>query len=362
MQEPKTRKIFEESIPSLMRIGSGSASSLVTIRNRAPSSSTHFLFQQANRPLPTLSNNLTFISDSLAISSNQVLPNIKKDQGSKGGVYGLPMIEHGDQNFIGGNEDGEKESIGHSTSKVCSQDFACYNLVAVEERDRCHTMIQRYCLQTIERYYSSRDDQTRISTLPKGVRVTTKSTPGHFIGAGAYIDAGSCYKSDRLREHQNFGLRFNPLEYIFRPTQLEATSGLNGEVKSLNELHEAVSLYDLVRTDSSDKQQSLLKPDILCGIYYHFFDAELFANSVLNNEPYHSISGSATQNLSAGDIGLVLSKLNIGIEYITKRLRSELPYMTHFSQPRLVSSRSKQMLKDYMFEFLIPSLSYIDAY
>ncbi|KAI8460024.1 hypothetical protein BY996DRAFT_6461445 [Phakopsora pachyrhizi] len=284
---------------------------------------------------------------------------IKKDQGSKGGVYGLPMIEHGDQNFIGVIF---LKSIGHSTSKVCSQDFACYNLVAVEERDRCHTMIQRYCLQTIERYYSSRDDQTRISTLPKGVRVTTKSTPGHFIGAGAYIDAGSCYKSDRLREHQNFGLRFNPLEYIFRPTQLEATSGLNGEVKSLNELHEAVSLYDLVRTDSSDKQQSLLKPDILCGIYYHFFDAELFANSVLNNEPYHSISGSATQNLSAGDIGLVLSKLNIGIEDITKRLRSELPYMTHFSQPRLVSSRSKQMLKDYMFEFLIPSLSYIDAY
>ncbi|CAH7666432.1 hypothetical protein PPACK8108_LOCUS785 [Phakopsora pachyrhizi] len=162
---------------------------------------------------------------------------IKKDQGSKGGVYGLPMIEHGDQNCIGGqgNEDGEKESIGHSTSKVCSQDFACYNLVAVEERDCCHTMIQ-----------------------------------------------------------------------------------------SLNELHEAVSLYDLVRTDSSDKQQSLLKPDILCGIYYHFFDAELFANSVLNNKPYHSISGSATQNLSAGDVGLVLSKLNIGIEDITKRLRSEL--------------------------------------
>ncbi|CAH7682488.1 hypothetical protein PPACK8108_LOCUS15422 [Phakopsora pachyrhizi] len=134
-------------------------------------------------------------------------------------------------------------------------------------------------------------------------------------------------------EHQSFGLRFNPLENIFRPTQLEATSGLNGEVKSSNELHAAVSLYDLVRTDSRD--------------YYHFFDAELFASSVLNNEPYHSISGNATQNLSAGDVGLVLSKLNIGIEEITKRLRSELPYMTHFSQPRLVSSRSKQMLKDY---------------
>ncbi|KAI8456040.1 mitochondrial-processing peptidase subunit alpha [Phakopsora pachyrhizi] len=49
-------------------------------------------------------------------------------------------------------------------------------------------MIQRYCLQTIE-----------ISTLPNGVRVTTKSTPGHSIGAGVYIDAGSRYKSNRLR-------------------------------------------------------------------------------------------------------------------------------------------------------------------
>ncbi|KAI8454883.1 mitochondrial-processing peptidase subunit alpha [Phakopsora pachyrhizi] len=49
------------------------------------------------------------------------------------------------------------------------------------------------------RYYSSRDDQTRISTLPNGVRVTTESTPGHFIGAGVYIDAGSRYESDRLR-------------------------------------------------------------------------------------------------------------------------------------------------------------------
>ncbi|CAH7667679.1 Golgi transport complex subunit 5-domain-containing protein [Phakopsora pachyrhizi] len=46
--------------------------------------------------------------------------------------------------------------------------------------------------------------------------------------------------------------------------------------------------------------------------------------AVLNNKPYHSISGSATQNLSAGDAGLVLSKLNIGIEDNTKRLRSEV--------------------------------------
>ncbi|CAH7678724.1 hypothetical protein PPACK8108_LOCUS13183 [Phakopsora pachyrhizi] len=302
MQEPrgskKTRKIFEESIPSLMRIGSGSASSLVKIRNRAPSSSTHFLFQQANRPLPTLSNNLT----------------IKKDQGSKGGVYGLPMIEHGDQNCIGGGTSNTmfKNMLSLATQQELAQSQSSFSR---PNEDKAMRTVKRRAL----------DIQPQSSGGKRPLSYyDPESTPGHFIGAGAYIDAGSCYKSDRLREHQNFGLRFNPLEYIFRPTQLEATSGLNGEVKSLNELHEAVSLYDLVRTDSSDKQQSLLKPDILCGIYYHFFDAELFANSVLNNEPYHSISGSATQNLSAGDVGLVLSKLNIGIEDITKRLRSEL--------------------------------------
>ncbi|CAH7685925.1 hypothetical protein PPACK8108_LOCUS20526 [Phakopsora pachyrhizi] len=299
MQEPKTRKIFEESIPSLMRIGSGSASSLVTIRNRAPSSSTHFLFQQANRPLPTLSNNLTLkcplkLQHELALflrspdSSPQlrVLPNIKKDQGSKGGVYGLPMIEHGDQNFIGGGTSNTmfKNLLSLATQQELAQSQSSFSR---PNEDKAMRTVKRRAL----------DIQPQSSGGERPLSYyDPESTPGHFIGAGAYIDAGSCYKSDRLREHQNFGLRFNPLEYIFRPTQLEATSGLNGEVKSLNELHEAVSLYDLVRTDSS----------------------------VLNNEPYHSISGSATQNLSAGDIGLVLSKLNIGIEYITKRLRSEL--------------------------------------
>ncbi|KAI8454915.1 hypothetical protein BY996DRAFT_6413536 [Phakopsora pachyrhizi] len=52
-------------------------------------------------------------------------------------------------------------------------------------------------------------------------------------------------------EHQSFGLSS-------LPTQLEATSGLNGEVKSSNEIHAAVSLYDLVRTDSSGAAESLV--------------------------------------------------------------------------------------------------------
>ncbi|KAI8461855.1 hypothetical protein BY996DRAFT_6408261 [Phakopsora pachyrhizi] len=52
-------------------------------------------------------------------------------------------------------------------------------------------------------------------------------------------------------EHQKFGL-------LSLPTQLEATSGLNGEVKSSNEIHAAVSLYNLVRTDSSSAAESLV--------------------------------------------------------------------------------------------------------
>ncbi|KAI8452219.1 hypothetical protein BY996DRAFT_7241680 [Phakopsora pachyrhizi] len=179
---------------------SKSASSLVTIRNRggstssdrggAPSSSTHFLFQRANPPLPPLSNNLTFISDSPTISSNQQLSDlsvlssietaakpfrrpstsdgalspgtvsqhelalfprspdsspqlrvspklgssvsglsIKKDQGSRGGVYGLPMIEHGDQNGIGGGTSNNmfKNSLSLATQQELIQSQSSFS-------------------------------------------------------------------------------------------------------------------------------------------------------------------------------------------------------------------------------------------
>ncbi|KAI8454595.1 hypothetical protein BY996DRAFT_8477881 [Phakopsora pachyrhizi] len=72
------------------------------------------------------------------------------------------------------------------------------------------------------------------------------------LGALSRIDSTSSrVAKSHPSEHQNFKLSS-------LPTQLEATSGLNGEVKSLNEIHAAVSLYDLVRTDSSGAAESLV--------------------------------------------------------------------------------------------------------
>ncbi len=39
----------------------------------------------------------------------------------------------------------------------------------------------------------------KVTTLPNGIRVATDPTPGHFVAAGVYVDAGSRYEGDRTR-------------------------------------------------------------------------------------------------------------------------------------------------------------------
>lgn len=39
----------------------------------------------------------------------------------------------------------------------------------------------------------------RVSTLSNGIRVATDPTPGHFVAAGVYVDAGSRYEGERTR-------------------------------------------------------------------------------------------------------------------------------------------------------------------
>ncbi|MBW0525389.1 hypothetical protein O181_065104 [Austropuccinia psidii MF-1] len=57
-------------------------------------------------------------------------------------------------------------------------------------------------------------------------------------------------------------------------------------------------------------------------VYLHpDFDPQSFANAILNNEPYLSIDIS---QIASGEVSLALSKLNVGIEDITKQLRSEV--------------------------------------
>ena len=41
--------------------------------------------------------------------------------------------------------------------------------------------------------------ELRVSTLKNGIRVATDPTPGHFVAAGVYVDAGSRYESESTR-------------------------------------------------------------------------------------------------------------------------------------------------------------------
>ncbi|GAA6001972.1 hypothetical protein JCM10207_003018 [Rhodosporidiobolus poonsookiae] len=43
------------------------------------------------------------------------------------------------------------------------------------------------------------DPSLKVTTLPNGIRVASDSTPGHFVAAGVYVDAGSRYESERTR-------------------------------------------------------------------------------------------------------------------------------------------------------------------
>lgn len=44
---------------------------------------------------------------------------------------------------------------------------------------------------------SELDPELKVTTLANGVRVASDCTPGHFVAAGVYVDAGSRYESAR---------------------------------------------------------------------------------------------------------------------------------------------------------------------
>lgn len=41
--------------------------------------------------------------------------------------------------------------------------------------------------------------ELKVTTLSNGIRVASDPTPGHFVAAGVYVDAGSRYESERTR-------------------------------------------------------------------------------------------------------------------------------------------------------------------
>ena len=58
---------------------------------------------------------------------------------------------------------------------------------------------------------------SKVTTLPNKIRVTTETTPGHFHALGVYIDAGSRYESpatsgvSHLMDRMAFKVSRNPV-------------------------------------------------------------------------------------------------------------------------------------------------------
>ncbi|WAQ93088.1 hypothetical protein PtA15_18A145 [Puccinia triticina] len=94
--------------------------------------------------------------------------------------------------------------------------------------------------------------ETRISTLPNGIRVTTEATPGHFIGAGVYVDAGSRYESAYLRGATHLTDRM-----AFKSTHNRTTEQMSLEIEQLGGSFFASSGRDTVLYQATSYPDSL---------------------------------------------------------------------------------------------------------
>jgi len=101
-------------------------------------------------------------------------------------------------------------------------------------------------------YSTQNQQQTRISRLSNGVRVTTESTPGHFIGAGVYVDAGSRYETPYLRGATHLTDRM-----AFKSTQNRTTEQISLEIEQLGGSFFASSGRDTVLYQATSYPDSL---------------------------------------------------------------------------------------------------------
>lgn len=95
-------------------------------------------------------------------------------------------------------------------------------------------------------------EETRISTLSNGIRVTTETTPGHFIGAGVYVDAGSRYESVYIRGATHLTDRM-----AFKSTRNRTTEQMSLEIEQLGGSFFASSGRDTVLYQATSYPDSL---------------------------------------------------------------------------------------------------------
>lgn len=69
---------------------------------------------------------------------------------------------------------------------------------------RCVSSISASKVPTNQTLSSIAPNATRVTTLKNGLRVASEDAPGHFVGVGVYVDAGSRYEPAHLRGLSHF--------------------------------------------------------------------------------------------------------------------------------------------------------------
>ncbi|BGP54524.1 hypothetical protein JCM8202_001606 [Rhodotorula sphaerocarpa] len=100
------------------------------------------------------------------------------------------------------------------------------------------------------------DEQLKVTTLPNGVRVASDPTPGHFVAAGVYVDAGSRYESANTRGAAHMTDRL-----AFKSTANRTADQMTNEIEQLGGQFISSSSRETILYQATTYSQSL--PSVL---------------------------------------------------------------------------------------------------
>ncbi|GAA5909894.1 hypothetical protein JCM6882_002044 [Rhodosporidiobolus microsporus] len=100
------------------------------------------------------------------------------------------------------------------------------------------------------------DPSLKVSTLPNGIRVASDPSPGHFVAAGVYVDAGSRYESVRTRGAAHMTDRL-----AFKSTANRTADQMTTEIEQLGGQFISSSSRETILYQASTYTQSL--PSVL---------------------------------------------------------------------------------------------------
>ncbi|GAA5828410.1 hypothetical protein JCM11251_006232 [Rhodosporidiobolus azoricus] len=109
------------------------------------------------------------------------------------------------------------------------------------------------------------DPSLKVTTLPNGIRVASDPTPGHFVAAGVYVDAGSRYESEMTRGAAHMTDRL-----AFKSTANRTADQITTEIEQLGGQFISSSSRETILYQASTYTQSL--PTVL----------EILSDTVLN--------------------------------------------------------------------------------